>query len=277
MIVAEARRMGIAVLAAAGFEDPLHEAVYLLSGVLNISPLELQLSPEKEISEDDGNKFISYLERRAGHEPAQYILGTAPFREFELEVNPDVLIPRPETEELVTLALDGLKYGAAVLDIGTGSGAIPVAMKKERPDLQISAVDLSLKALETARRNAARYDADINFIHSDLWNSVPDGKFDMVTANLPYVSDEEYRQCAPEIFFEPVMALTAPDNGLELMKKAIDELPSRLLPGGRAVFELGDWQNEHICRYGISKGLAAECKLDLEGKKRFVILKHDNW
>lgn len=272
MIVAEARKTGVAMLAAAGFNDPLHETLYLLSGILKIPVLELQLAPDAEIPEALGAKIISSLERRAGHEPAQYILGTAPFRDLELEVNPDVLIPRPETEELVSFALENLPSGAAVIDLGTGSGAIPVALKKERPDLHITAVDLSMKALETAARNAARYDTEINFIHSDLWQAVPAGTFDLVTANLPYVSEEEYRQCEPEIFFEPVMALTAPDNGLDLMKKAIDDLPRRLAPGGKAVFELGEWQNEHICRYGTEKGFSAVCKLDLEGKKRFAIL-----
>lgn len=272
MTAAEARREGELMLESAGVKNARHESFYLLSGVMKLPILELQISPGKLLSAEEQERFFSFLARRAGHEPAQYILGSAPFRDLELEVNPDVLIPRPETEELVTLALERLKTGSSVIDIGTGSGAIPIALKKERPDLQITAADLSKAALETARRNAGKYDAEITFIYSDLWQNVPEGRFDVVTANLPYVSDSEYRQCDKEIFFEPEMALLAADEGMELMKRTIDDLPERLTNGGCAIFEMGHWQNEYICRYGAEKGLHPETVLDLEGKKRFVIL-----
>lgn len=272
MTTAEARREGEVILSSAGVENPQHESIYLLSGVMSLPRLELQLSPSKELSFEEKEKFFSFLARRAEHEPAQYILGRAPFRDLELEVNPDVLIPRPETEELVSLALKRLKPEGIVIDLGTGSGAIPIALKKERPDLQITAVDLSKAALDTARRNAVNNGVEITFIHSDLWQNVPEGRFDVVTANLPYVSDREYRQCDKEIFFEPEMALLAADEGMELMKRAIEDLPDRLSNGGCAIFEMGHWQNEHICRYGTENGLHPETVLDLEGKKRFVIL-----
>jgi release factor glutamine methyltransferase len=273
MKLSELRRQGKQILEQAGFENPLYECDYLLSGSLDLPLLELQLDGYREISSSLCEKCLLLLERRARHEPAQYLLGRAPFRELELKVTPAVLIPRPETEELVDLALELAPLDGKVLDMGTGSGAIPLALKSERPDLQMTGADLSLEALAIARENSQKLNLAVEFLHSDLWSALENRCFDLVTANLPYVSEAEYKMCEQEIFYEPVMALTAPDEGLFLMKKMISELDSHLSPGGGAVFELSDGQNDLICAYGESCNFKAEMKRDLAGKKRFVILR----
>ena len=272
MKIAELRSKGTALLSQAGFDSPLHECDYLLSGALDMSFLDLRLAAEQEISESKAAEITGFFKRRAAREPAQYILGTAPFRDLELDVSPAVLIPRPETEELVDIALEKAPLNGRVLDMGTGSGAIPLALKYERADLTVTAADLSFDALEIARHNSRKLQLEIEFCHSDLWSAFEGRVFDLVTANLPYVSEAEYKECSPEIFFEPVMALTAPDNGLALMKKMITELASHLVPGGYAVFELSDGQNPLICDFGRTLGFTAECKYDMSGKARFVIL-----
>lgn len=276
MTAAELRKAGVEILRDAGFDSPLHECDYILSGALKLPLLELQLDPDRKIDPCQRDALLEMFRRRALHEPAQYILGRAPFRELELQVTPAVLIPRPETEELVTLALERAPQGAKILDMGTGSGAIPIALKTERADLQITAVDLSSEALAVARANAASYKAEIEFLSSDLWQNLQSRIFDLVTANLPYVSEDEYKQCSSEIFFEPVMALTAPRDGLELMEKMIRELHDHLSPGGWAIFELSPWQNPLICALGTSLNFKAGSVNDLEGKARFVILQKES-
>ena len=276
MTVGELRRRGAELLQEASFDFPQHECDYLLSGILQLPLLELQLDLSRTVSETESCRIIEAFRRRAAREPAQYIIGSAPFRDLELAVSPAVLIPRPETEELVTLALERAPRGAKILDMGTGSGAIPIALKSERSDLLITAADLSAEALKIARLNARRLGTEIEFLQSDLWSALEGRSFDLITANLPYVSESEYAQCDPEIFFEPVMALTAPHEGLELMEKMIAELHAHLSPGGWAIFELSPQQNHYIRSFGESRGFTASAVKDLEGKDRFVLLRRES-
>ena len=233
---------------------------------------KIDLVPGRELSAEEEKKLLSAIVRRAAREPAQYLLGNAPFRDLELEVTPAVLIPRPETEELVDLALSRLAAGAKVLDMGTGSGAIAIALKTERPDLEVTAADASPEALAVARRNAARYEAQISFVLSDLWEAFLEKRFDFLAANLPYVSDPEYFRCEKEIFFEPRRALTAPEEGLALIKRCIAALGEHLTPGGGAVFEVGATQARAVCVLGEKAGFAASVRCDMAGKERFVLL-----
>ena len=272
MTAGELRREGDTLLRRAGLPCPERECAYLLSGILHISPFELDLAPGREIPREEETRLLSAFIRRAAREPSQYIVGSAPFRELELEVTPDVLIPRPETEELVDSALSRLSRGAKVLDMGTGSGAIAISLKTERPDLDVSAADSSPGALAVARRNAARYGAQISFVLSDLWGAFPGKRFDFLAANLPYVSDSEYFRCEKEIFFEPRSALTAPEEGLSLIGRCIAGLGGHLTLGGEAVFEVGETQARTVCALGERAGFAASVRCDMAGKERFVIL-----
>lgn len=272
MTAGELRREGDALLRRADLPCPERECAYLLSGILHVSPFELDLAPGRELSPEEETRLRSAFARRAAREPAQYIIGSAPFRELELEVTPDVLIPRPETEELIDPALSRLAAGAKVLDMGTGSGAIAIALKTERPDLDVTAADASPGALAVARRNAARYEARISFILSDLWEAFSGKRFDFLAANLPYVSDSEYFRCEKEIFFEPRSALTAPEEGLSLIGRCIAGLGEHLTPGGGAVFEVGGTQARAVCALGEKAGFAASVRRDMAGKERFVVL-----
>ena len=272
MTAGELRGRGNALLRRAGLPRPEQECAYLLCGLLHTRPFELDLAPGRELAPEEESMLLDALTRRAAREPAQYIIGSAPFRDLELEVCPDVLIPRPETEELVDLALPHLPAGAKMLDMGTGSGAIAIASKTERPDLDVTAADASPRALAVARRNAARYEAQIDFVLSDLWEAFPGKRFDLLAANLPYVSDPEYARCEKEIFFEPRTALTAPEEGLALIRRCIESLGEHLTPGGGAVFEVGETQAPAVCALGEKAGFAAAVRRDMAGKERFVLL-----
>jgi release factor glutamine methyltransferase len=259
-------------LCSKGVPDARVAAELLSARLLRIGRGMLTNEYSQQVAAPQLEAMRRAMRRLAAGEPLQYVLGYADFYSYRFNVAPGVLIPRPETEELVTLALKLAPANGKVLDMGTGSGAIPIALKYERPDLSHTAADLSPEALNIAQLNARCYKTEIEFIHSDLWQNLQGRSFDLVTANLPYVSEKEYKECSQEIFFEPVMALTAPHEGLELMEKMISELQDHLSPGGAAVFELSHGQNPLICAYGESLNFKAESVRDLEGKARFVIL-----
>lgn len=183
-------------LAAAGCETPRLDAEVLLAHVLGVERAELYMR-----AHEPPPGFADLVERRARREPVAYLTGVRAFRRLELRVDPRVLIPRPETEHLVEAALD-LPEGAAVVDVGTGSGAVALALKDERPDLRVTATDLSSDALEVARGNAERLGLDVAFVHGDLLAGL---RPDAVVSNPPYV--ERALGLPPELGFEPELAL----------------------------------------------------------------------
>lgn len=210
--------------------------------------------------------------RRVAGEPLQYLLGTAPFRNLMLKVDRRVLIPRPETELLAQWLIDHAPPNGSVLDIGCGSGAIAIAVATERRDLNVTAVDISADALQLAQENARANNAEnIRFIQSDLFSGVGNGKFDLIGANLPYVTEKEYLTLPGEVRdFEPKLALTAPDDGLQLILKTIDALAEHLNPHGGAIFELSPEQAPPTAAALESAGLTAAIIRDLCGRDRFV-------
>jgi len=210
--------------------------------------------------------------RRVAGEPLQYLLGTAPFRNLMLKVDRRVLIPRPETELLAQWLIDNAPPNGSVLDIGCGSGAIAIAVATERRDLNVTAVDISADALQLAQENAGANNAEnIRFIQSDLFSGVGNGKFDLIGANLPYVTEEEYLTLPGEVRdFEPKLALTAPDDGLQLILKTIDALAEHLNPHGGAIFELSPEQASPTAAALESAGLTAAIIRDLCDRDRFV-------
>ncbi|HEX7021300.1 MAG TPA: HemK/PrmC family methyltransferase, partial [Trueperaceae bacterium] len=180
-------------LAEAGVESPEAEAYLMLSALLGRSRSELLLERERQLGEDERATLRRWLARRAAREPLQHILGTAHFYGLELTVTPEVLIPRPETERLVELALGWARELAAprILDVGTGSGAIALALKHERPTAQVWGSDLSASALELAALNAERLDLAIELRHSDLLKAPEVAGFarhaDLLVSNPPYL------------------------------------------------------------------------------------------
>jgi release factor glutamine methyltransferase len=208
--------------------------------------------------------------RAVGREPVAYILGRRGFRRLELAVDPRVLVPRPETELLVECAL-GLPAGARVLDVGTGSGAVALALKDERPDLEVTASDVSEQALEVARANGLRLGLDVRWLHADLLAGLPDA-FDAVLANLPYVPEADRAALALEITrHEPPKALFAGADGLAAITALLAQLQS-LASVGVVALEVGAGQAAAVCVMTREAGFrAVRAERDLAGVERVVL------
>ena len=272
MTPAELKKLFEQQFAAAGIETPAVDAALLISETAGISQLDMILYPERELLPETETLLHELAQRRCRREPLQYITGKAYFRDLMLSVNPAVLIPRPETELLVDFALEKTPGNGRLLDIGTGSGAIAIACATERPDLDVTAVDISHSALETAKANAKANGAEnMRFLESDLFSAVEGETFDFIAANLPYVTEEEYSELAPEVrLHEPVLALTAPDEGFLLIQKTAEQLQKHLNPGGRAAFELSPFQALRLKTLLETLGFSAQISCDLTGRERFV-------
>lgn len=262
--------------AAAGVESPRVEAEILLRECAGIGALELALDAAREVPAEATERILALAARRELREPLQYLLGKAWFMDLELEVTPAVLIPRPETELLVEWVVERLPRGGRLLDLGTGSGAIALSVASMRPDAEVTGVDVSVAALTVAKRNrrALHLEERVRLLESNLFSGVEGEKFDLVAANLPYVTDSEYLQLAPEVRdYEPRLALTAPDEGFALIEAAAAALPGHLQPGGEAIFELAPHQAGRLAGVLSSGGLfrAVEIRRDLTGRERFVV------
>lgn len=223
---------------------------------------------------DSPEEALLRASKRAQGVPLQYLLGTAPFRNLMLKVDPRVLIPRPETELLAQWIIENAPENGSVLDLGCGSGAIAIAVATERRDLHVTAADISPDALTLAKENAADNHADIEFIHSDLFSALNGKQFHIIGANLPYVTEEEYPSLDREVRdFEPKLALTAPNHGMALIEKTIASLAEHLLPRGKAIFELAPEQAQVIAQIARNTGFDSEIIRDLCQRDRFVTAK----
>ncbi|MSR22249.1 MAG: peptide chain release factor N(5)-glutamine methyltransferase [Gemmatimonadetes bacterium] len=241
-----------------GVESPRLDAELLLAEVLHMSRLDLYLHFDRPVGPDELASFKRPLLDRATRMPLQYILGRTSFRELELMTDPRVLIPRPETEELVGAVLDWAKgaglSGARALDIGTGSGAIAISLALEGPFEGVVATDPSEDALDVARENARRAGVGdrIDFRRGSFYEPIlgPEGvagaasdrgeRFDVIVSNPPYVAEEEFDGLEPEIRqWEPRGALVAPDAGLGILRELVDGAGAVLEPGGLLALEVG--------------------------------------
>lgn len=227
-------------IAASGIDA--REARLLLAEICGFSQASLIASPEQEIPFEVENAFFDFTRRRIRGEPVAYILGRREFYGLELAVNPSVLIPRPETELLVDLALE--KEPASVLDLGTGSGAIALAIKHQRPKCWVVAVDADLSALITARRNATRLNLEIDFRHGRWFDPVAGERFELIVANPPYVANGDPHLAA--LRFEPQGALVAGPEGLDSIREIVKAAGSFLLPGGALLLEHGIGQDAAV-------------------------------
>jgi release factor glutamine methyltransferase len=213
-------------LEAAGVDDPRGDAEALVADALGVKPEEL--SSEAEVSDEAAAAIEEKVQRRAEREPLAYVLGRAPFRSIEVAVDERVLWPRRETELLVAVGAE-LPEGARVHEVGTGSGAIALALLAERPDLRVTASDLSPEAVEAARENAERLGLDLEItVGLGLPDSVEAEEVDLVIANMPYVTDSTIFERSPEIQKEPKIAVTGAcgEDGLGVIRSVIAETPS---------------------------------------------------
>jgi release factor glutamine methyltransferase len=260
--VSEALSGATTVLAAAGCEAPRLDAELLLSFVLGVGRERLVIDAFAELDPADLERFAAVVARREAREPVAYILGRKAFRRIAVSVDRRVLIPRPETELLVEVALL-LGRGARVADVGTGSGAVALSLKEERPDLSVVGIDVSADALEVARFNAAELSLDVEFVHADLLEGVA-GPFDAVLANLPYVA--EGSALPPEIESEPELALFGGPDGMDPVRRLltmVDEVPLVALEVG-----LGEAVASLVKAAGFA---SVEILRDLAGHERVVV------
>jgi release factor glutamine methyltransferase len=248
-------KFGIAQLRDADVPSFTLAAELLLLHVLRRDRTWIYAHPEQEITAQDVERYFEWIARRAAGEPTQHLTGKQEFWRFEFEVTPDVLIPRPETEHVIEVALDRLAVrelragrpqkndgaGLQIADIGTGSGCIAISLAKELPQATIFATDISSAALTVARRNAARYSVTdrIRFVESNLLDGVI-SLFDLIASNPPYIGRREAATLMREVReHEPEVALYGGEEGYELYANLIAQSVAHLKPGGILVLELG--------------------------------------
>ncbi|WP_237727770.1 peptide chain release factor N(5)-glutamine methyltransferase [Mammaliicoccus vitulinus] len=238
-------------LSARGFETS--RADWLLEDITGMSRTEIALNFRENVPEHILNEYLSYRERMYKGEPVQYIAGFAEFYGRKFKVNRDVLIPRPETEELVYQTLEILNSKNKVLcDIGTGSGAIAISLKKERPDLSVFATDISACAISIAKENAKMLDAQVEFLLGETLKPLIDKKIkvDVLVSNPPYISYEEQKEMSGTVLdYEPHLALFAPDDGLAIYKDILSNLDKVITKGGLVIFEIGHLQGDILKAY----------------------------
>ena len=205
------------------------------------------LNLRQEVSEEDDRLLAAIFTQLQAHKPAQYILGYEDFHGLRFQVDERVLIPRPETEELVDLILEeNPSKELKVLDIGTGSGAISVSLKKSRPLWQVTASDLSADALVLAKENAKLNQADISFVQSDVFEDIS-GNFDIIVSNPPYMSENDKDEVGVNVLTsEPNMALFADEDGLAIYRRIVEGAAEHLIPQGKIYFEIGYKQGQDL-------------------------------
>jgi len=231
------------------------DARWLLQSMLNVDAAFLIAHAELLLSAEQVAHFQQLLARRIAGEPVAYLTGKRGFYDLVFEVTPDVLIPRPETELLVEVALSIIPPGQRcnILDLGTGSGAIAVTIARHRPDACITAVDLSPSALAVARRNAEKYSAEnVVFVEADWFAGFIDEKFDVIVANPPYIAERDPHLEGDGLRFEPPVALVAQNNGLDCIHKIIAQAPGYLKHSGWLIFEHG-YDQADVCRKLLDK------------------------
>jgi release factor glutamine methyltransferase len=265
-------------LAGKGFADSRLNAELLLAGVLGLKRLDLYLQFERPLAEEELARFKARLKRRLQREPLQYISGTASFRHLELAVDPRVLIPRPETELLVSVVLEWAadRAGLDVVDIGTGSGAIALSLRQEGDFGRVVATDCSADAIELARSNlAASLDVDdIEFRHGSVFEPLEGEAFDVIVSNPPYIADCEREHLDPEVVrWEPGTALFAGPQGLDVIHDLVGGAPAHLRAGGLFAMEIGATQADDVTTMVRATGSFREPRVgkDFAGRDRIVI------
>jgi len=267
-----------------GVDSPRLTAELLLAHALGCDRVRLYLDFDKPLGDPELGRFRELVKRRAAGEPTAYLTGAREFYGHRLAVDARVLIPRPETEQLVEAALAELAARppagegaapAAALDLGTGSGGLAIALALGRPGLQVTAVDVSPGALEVARANAAALGAAaaVTFLQGDLFGPVPPGaRFDVIVSNPPYVPSGELPGLSREVRREPALALDGGPDGLAVLRRLVAAAPRFLTPGGALLLEMHETHLDSLPALCRAAGFAtAEARRDLAGLPRLTV------
>jgi release factor glutamine methyltransferase len=254
-----------------------HVIAALFQEYLGWSKADLTLNLDRRISESELLKFHFALKRLMAGEPLQYVLGKCYFYGQDFKVNPAVLIPRPETEELVSKILETEKRTAPrVLDIGTGSGCIAISIQLKKPLWRVVAIDVSEEALEIAKTNGRELHAEVQFEKLDILSEVPEGNFDIIVSNPPYIPQQEMSQMNDRVVkHEPALALFTPDeNPLIFYRRIVELAAQKLNPGGSVWFEIHEGKKEELMTM-LDAMVRGEYHFyqDLQGKDRILHLK----
>jgi len=258
-------------LAEAGIDSPQPEARALLGQVLGLDWAGLVLAAGRVPTLEEAARLEALTLRRLAREPLQHLLGEVEWGGLLLNVSPAALIPRPETEVLLSLALEVLagQVEPQVLDVGTGSGALALAVKAARPDASVTATDISADALALARRNAERSGLEVRFLASDLLDAVS-GRLHLIVSNPPYLPDADRESAQPEVRHDPDLALYSGPDGLTLARRLALQSPAHLKAGGTLLLELDPRNVEVLASEMRPAGWRVQIHADLTGRQRFL-------
>lgn len=269
MTIQEALQRAMASLPG---DSPKLDAEVLLGFVLGQSRTYLYTWPERELSATQQSLLEELVARRASGTPVAYLVGEREFWSLPLQVNEHTLIPRPETELLVEQALARLPRSGRALDLGTGTGAIALALVSERPDAEIWAVDASREALKVARANVERLGLPVQLVHSDWFAQLSGQRFHLIVSNPPYIAEADPHLGQGDVRFEPLTALASGRDGLADIRQIVARAPAHLHPGGWLLFEHGYDQGapvrELLTRAGFS---SVETVQDYGGNDRVTL------
>ena len=260
-------------------ENSRLNAEHLLAHALGRTRMELYLEFERPLDDVELGRLRDLVKRRGQGEPLQHLLGTVEFCGHTFAIDKRAMVPRPETEQLVEWLASEVRDQRSeikILDVGTGSGVIALSLATTFPDAEIFAVDISEDAVALARENAARLGLSdrVHFQKSDLLENLPE-RFDLIVANLPYISMQDRHLLAREVLHDPEVALFAGPNGDELMRKLIEEAPLHLEPGGLLALEIGLGQAEGLSDFLRQKNYHdIELKRDYSGITRFLLARY---
>ncbi len=261
-----------------GSESARLDSEILLAHARQCDRIQLYTRFNEELTNPERDLFRELVKRRAKLEPVAYLVGFREFFGLNFAVTPDVLIPRPDTETLVMEALEYLKEfpNASVLEIGTGSGCIPISLATRMKTISLTTVDKSPAALDIAKQNAQKHQVldRIQFLESDLFESLEKNEpFDLIVSNPPYIPDQDMKILSPDVrLHEPRMALQAGADGLDIIRKLIDQSPYWLKPGGLLMMEIDSEQSKPVCNLINQNSRYQSCQVfkDLAHKDRVV-------
>ncbi len=271
MTLSEALALAIPRLREAGIEDAARDARLLLAHACGIAGDRVNLHLRDDLTAAARQRFFDSIAARLRRQPISQLVGQRLFWGRPFRVTPDVLDPRPETETLISAAIEG-PFGT-VLDLGTGSGCILLTLLLERPGTRGLGIELSPAALIVAKRNRHDYGMEGRMgLRQGSWYDGVDQKFDLIVSNPPYIAADEMAGLAPEVRdHEPHLALTPGGDGLDACRAIAAQAPAHLLPGGRLIVEIGPTQAQAVTGFFTAAGLASvETRRDLDGRDRVI-------